>query len=286
MAGIRPDVLKKWPAELTDKSWQKAKGLAGKAAGATGLGKVLDTAEKMHKAIDFSQLTPQAKSFDEIASATKASKDYYAKHVVPLHDYLLKTVQKTADDAATKLNKSALTKSAGKAATAISKAALNFATSLKSVDLDAEVKHCEEEIKKQLKMYIDPVPKIIGKIDLFLKDIDNFVKKVDKESLLALATGDGGARGYCTGLQHWDQLLKKNMPGLTDPIYKGSAKSDFFPAVQHYGANHNAAWWDDVLTKKGDEKAELRHHADHLKKEIPKIKAFQGYLEALLKAAK
>ena len=149
MAGIDPQALIKYPAVLTNKDWQKKKGLGGKMT-KTGLGSVLEKTEAMHKKIDWMKLDPNSgkiKSKDDIDKAVAASKDYYQKIVVP-YAAQLKALKAKAEEAAKTLEKSKTGKSAAKAAKEIAKAADQFAVGTKSVDLDARVAKAYARVDK------------------------------------------------------------------------------------------------------------------------------------------
>ena len=143
---------------------------------------------------------------------------------------------------------------------------------------------CATAKNPKLGVYLGIIDKNIAKIDLFLKDIDAFQKAQDKATLIKLATGDGGARGYCTACKFWDQELTKKMPEIVGKYYKGSAMKDFFPFAQEYGANHDQKWWDAKLNEKGDEQTALKQHAGWLVKHIPEIKKFRSYLQSVVGA--
>ena len=153
MAGIDPAKLMQYPKELTNKDWQKKKGVGGKMT-KTGLGAVLDKAEAAHKKIDWTKLDPNSdspKTKADIEKAVAASKAYYKKNVEPLTAELNK-VKSTAENAARKLEKTATGKSAGKAAKEIAKAADQFAVGTKSIDLEALVAKSNARVEKLNKL--------------------------------------------------------------------------------------------------------------------------------------
>jgi hypothetical protein len=148
MAGIAAKELMSWPATLTNKSWQKAKGVIAKAAGETGVGAALDAAENRHGRIDFTQLEPTVRVRSEIPTAVATAKRYYATNIEPLRDDLAKVISK-AEAAKKKLAKIPLSKDTIKALDKIIGDAEKFRVSLKSVDLDAILKRLDAELSRK-----------------------------------------------------------------------------------------------------------------------------------------
>jgi hypothetical protein len=139
-----------------------------------------------------------------------------------------------------------------------------------------------QKLKDSYKVLTTPLPKSIAKIDLFLSDIAAFKSNPTRDGLMKVATGDGGARGYCTACKFWDQVLAAKMPEITNGIYKGTAMKEFFEFAKEYGANHDESWWTKVLTAKGDEDAAVKVHLGWLEKHVASIKSFQGHLKAVV----
>lgn len=149
MAGIDPGKLIIYPPVLTNKDWQKKKGLGGKMT-KTGLGAVLEKTEGMHKKIDWMSLDPNSLNPKTQAALDKAvvdAKAYYKRMVIPFQTQL-QTLQNAAKKASATLAKTKTGKSAGKAASVIAKSADQFYVSTKSIDLDALIAKRQAQIAK------------------------------------------------------------------------------------------------------------------------------------------
>lgn len=180
MAGISPSYLVKYPETLTDKDWQKKKGLLAKSV-KTGLKAELDKGEKLHQAIDASLLSPgrdSPKTTEDLAIAIREVKAYYAKTVVPLINQL-KAIVAAADKAEKALTK-AKYPDAAKAAVAISKAADLFMVTCRSVTYEEEVKEIELRIQRRIDLAIKELKPSIAKFRKGAGDyVDSACTKAD-----------------------------------------------------------------------------------------------------------
>jgi hypothetical protein len=278
---FQPGTKLLWPAILTDKEWQKTKGLAAKAV-TTGVGAALLKAEKVFPKFksEGEKLCVECPSESDVESFLKSG-DLEALRKA------LKGIKTAAGDAAKTYAKSALTKAALTASKDIEKAAdllgvminqnslgtyANTALA-KARKIQGSINSRSQALKNEIgniKTYrgylvaaLDLAKKSddkkantcvtliegnIKKIDTFVSDINTLAGKPNLDNFFKLATGDGGARGYCTSLKGWDQLYSKSIPGI-DGVFKGSAMGSYFAAVQDYGANYNEAKWQGILSK-------------------------------------
>lgn len=131
-----PDMLKSYPAVLTDKDWQNKKGVIAKAAGETGVGAALNAAEKAYGAVDWSLFSADSikgRSRDVIEGAFKKAQAEYKK--VEVFRKALQDVAATAGRAAAGFKKNKfIPSSATKAAAAIESAAKSMDIACKSMD--------------------------------------------------------------------------------------------------------------------------------------------------------
>jgi hypothetical protein len=181
MAGVDPSaVTAALPVELTDKDWQKKKGLIGKTV-KTGLGAELQKIEALHKKIDGLKLDPASnpsKTIEELTQRVKDAKAEFNASIEPLRKQLLATV-KVADDAEKALKKVMGGGSAAKAAAAVSKAASDFAVTCKSIDLEARIQKVMADIKKKN----DLAKKLLaGSLTAFVNDTKVFLGEPTKEN--------------------------------------------------------------------------------------------------------
>lgn len=281
-----------YPVTLTQKDWDKKKPLLAKTK-STGIGEALTGLKKMHDAVSWDLFDLASKdSLSALDSAREAGiKEMNSK---------LGNIASKARDVATLANKWAadfakeklIPKSATKAAKDVADAAADYAKHLEQfgTPFEKEYTDTKKHIGDMMKAYIAPLPKMVGKADEFLKEIASFKSSPNKDTLLSLfAGGDKGARGYCTACKHWDQILATKIPDIVRPIYSGKAMTEFFPAVQNYGANHDGKWWEQTLQEQmakqnKSEEDVIKAHAVWLGKQEADIKKFKGYLEAVIAA--
>ncbi|MCR8724833.1 hypothetical protein [Frigidibacter sp. ROC022] len=172
MAGIKIGYID-YPVELTDKDWQKKKGLIGKMT-KTGIGATLKKAQALHGKIDFAKLDPAAenpRNKADLAKGKKAAEAYYKKYVVPF-SASLKTVEETAKKAIKQNAK--MPKKSLKAMEDIAKIASTLQVTMKSFDLEAAVNEALERIERRQKLaakYLnDSLKKFVTGAAAFMKD--------------------------------------------------------------------------------------------------------------------
>lgn len=279
-----------YPVTLTKKDWDKRKPLIAKTK-ATGIGALLKDLEKQHGSINWREFAMTSTMTAALERDFEEAKKLYASKVKPMAKDA-KAIKDLADSWTAKYTKDKLIpKTAAKATKAIADAAEDFRKQVEAFDeevkkeFEAQNKSNLDAVRKALKPMLT---KTVQKCDLFLSDIAKLKSAPTKDNLMALATGDGGARGYCTGCKNWDQLLK-NFPDIRDPIYKGTAMDEFFPAAKVYGANHDAKKWDEMLQEtmqkyNKTEEEVIKQHAKRLGDEEANIKRFRGYLQQMLNA--
>lgn len=278
-----------YPVALTQKDWDKKKPLVAKTK-ATGIGELLKALQKDHDAIKWQAFEMKNQmSLSSLEGAFEIALKQYKADLEPLAKDADK-IEKLASDWAAKYAKDKLIpKTAQTACKAIADAAKDYAKDVRAFDegIVTEYKDERKKLEATLRSVLKPMlAKNVQKIDLFLKDIATLKSSPTKENFLALATGDGGARGYCTACKNWDQFLK-DFPDLRDDVWKGKAMDTFFPPVQEYGANRSASTWNDTIQEQMDkyklpEEDVIKRHAVFLDKQATEIKKFKGYLEAVL----
>jgi|GEM_PF-1970974 len=278
-----------YPVALTQKDWDKKKPLAAKTK-ATGIGDLLKALNKDHAAIKWSEFEMKNQmSLASLEGAFEIALKQYKSNLEPLAKDADKVEDLASSWAAKYAKDKLIPKTAQAACKAIADAAKDYAKEVRDFDqlIVTEYKEERKKLEATLRSVLKPMlGKNVLKIDLLLKDIATFKSSPTKENLLALATGDGGARGYCTACKNWDQFLK-DFPDLRDDVWKGKAMDTFFPALKDYGANHPANKWGDMIQEQMDkykltEEDVLKRHAVFLDKQVAEIKKFKGYLEAIL----
>lgn len=278
-----------YPVTLTQKDWDKKKPLAAKTK-ATGIGDMLKQVQKLHDAVPWNEFDfKKHGSLANIDGAYEAAqKTYIAK---------VKNIARASKDAGSLANTWAgkfskeklIPKSAAQACKAIADAADTYGKEVLAFEdaFTTEYRTERKKIEATVRSALKPIlTKGVQKVDLFLSDIATLKGSPTKANLLKLATGDGGARGYCTQCKNWDQILK-DFPDLRDPVFKGKAMDVFFPPVREYGANHSAGKWEEMLQDQMQKRSQtedeaVQMHANFLVKQVPEIKKFKGYLQEVL----
>ncbi|WP_097279665.1 hypothetical protein [Caenispirillum bisanense] len=278
-----------YPVVLTKKDWDKKKPLIAKTK-STGIGDLLKNLEKYHGTIAWGEFDfTKHGALASIDGARDIAKKSYGS--VKNIARACKDVASLANSWAAKFSKDKLIpKSAAQACKAIADAADDYGKQALAFEQLAEAEYATErkKIENTVRSALKPIlSKGVQKVDLFLSDIATFKSSPTKQNLLKLATGDGGARGYCTQCKNWDQILK-DFPEIRDPVFKGKAMDTYFPPVREYGANHAPNKWEEMLQdqmqKRGQTEDEaLQMHANFLAKQVPEIKKFKGHLLDVLK---
>lgn len=162
-----------YPNDLKDPVWQKKKGVLAKAK-KTGIGDLLKSAEKAFGKVDKGKLDPSAnnpKTKAELDEAVKAAKSYYAKTIVPLQEMMTKIMAQC--DKVSKEN-SLLLKGAKSGIDDVHKAAETFRVTLKSLDMEPDIKRVEAAIAKRQalakKFLSDSLTKFAAGAKAFLGD--------------------------------------------------------------------------------------------------------------------
>ena len=148
-----------YPKTLTNKDWQKKKGVIAKIVGKTGIGDQMKTLEANYKAIDWKQLDAltalqgKDQNMEKLEDFKKSSKAYYQSKVLPVREEAL-NLSRLADKVADQWKKSKkIPKGSRQHAELVAKEALNFATAIKSIPDNvvlANIKKVEESIQKKL----------------------------------------------------------------------------------------------------------------------------------------
>lgn len=278
-----------YPVTLTQKDWDKKKPLAAKTK-ATGIGDMLKELKKLHDAVPWNEF--EFKNKGALAAVDKsyeiAQKTYVSK---------VKNIARAAKDAGSLANTWAgkfskeklIPKSAAQACKAIADAADTYGKEILAFEdtFTTEYRNERKQLEAAVRSALKPIlTKGLQKVDLFLSDIATLKSSPTKANLLKLATGDGGARGYCTQCKNWDQILK-DFPDLRDEVFKGKAMDVFFPPVREYGANHAPNKWEEMLQEQMQKRSQtedeaVQMHATFLAKQVPEIKKFKGYIEEVL----
>ncbi|HPE25012.1 hypothetical protein [Albidovulum sp.] len=174
LAGIKTGYLP-YPSILTNKDWQKKKGLIGKMK-KTGIGSALDKAEAVHKKIDWAYLAVNRENpanMEELKKAIQEVKNYYAKLIVP-YQKALTEVADTAEGAIKDVKKMIGGGSVVKAIEAIVKEAKTQRVTLKSFDFEADIKEVAERIERRQQLarvhMNDSLKKFVVGAKAFLSD--------------------------------------------------------------------------------------------------------------------
>lgn len=168
-----------YPTILTNKDWQKKKGLIAKMVGKTGVGEQMDAVENKFKAVDWSKFYAKlvcAKEKGVVASIhvddkVKEMKSEYGKSVEALRKEIIKLENVAKKTAETFKKKTGVPKSSTKHAEAVAKAASLFLTAMK--DNSVYFAQVEKEFGEE-KARIQRLEGIAAKA--VLREIDNIVK--------------------------------------------------------------------------------------------------------------
>ena len=182
MAGISAiQLVKSFPATLTNTDWQKKKGVGGKMT-KTGLGAELTKLEKLVKKVDPEDFNPYngnpnrgqaVKTKAQLEKCMLNVKESFRKVILPIRNQV-QVVMKKATAAEKLLKTTKLGKGAAKAAANITKAASNFLVATKSIDVEPYVKLAKKNIKKlndiAQKLMAGSLTKFVTGAKKFLKD--------------------------------------------------------------------------------------------------------------------
>ncbi len=125
-----------WPALLTNKDWQKKKGIIAKIAGETGIGAALNAGEAAFKKIDWKKMDattimPAERDVDNIEAKQKEAAAHYSSVIEPARAKLRDIRDAAASTASEWRKNKAIPSSAVKAVEAIGASASFLATELK-----------------------------------------------------------------------------------------------------------------------------------------------------------
>lgn len=177
-----------WPAILTDKDWQKKKGTLAKMLGESGVGSAMTAAENSFGTIDFTQmeitrvLAKDRHSTENIEKGRSEAGDYYTKQVEPTRK-LIKTVEDTAKNAATKWKKNKLIpSSSSKHADAVAGAADMLWMMLKSnSSVMAQLnKTFDDTLDRNQRVRDQSISDLSKTIKLLEQSIEAYVKNISK----------------------------------------------------------------------------------------------------------
>lgn len=194
-----------YPKILTDKDWQKHKGLA--KVQKTGLGELLKALEKAFSDVDQARLTAggHGKLHDhaEIDAALADAKAYYKKEVLPLiklsKDVHAQAKKVQADFAKSKVVPKKVTAHVAE----IAKAADHFSVALKGFDDEFKTfGQAHEKIDKHIALSKDKIGK---DLDTFGKGLAKAAADIEKDPTTAKETWNKNchqqARSICNGLK-------------------------------------------------------------------------------------
>jgi hypothetical protein len=166
----------KYPADLTNASWQKQKNKLDKAVSKTGLGDKLAEAEREWKKIKFDLLNvKKVKPLDgmDFYSSTKQHRDNAKAHldgeVKNAYEALMAASRKARDTAKHKL----LSKQATAAANLLSNNLQKQAVKLKGIkldDFDTEIAELKKAVDAQDGIYNDGVQKVSQSLQILARD--------------------------------------------------------------------------------------------------------------------
>jgi len=188
------------PAILTDKDWQKKKGILAKAQGETGVGELMKKLAQSHIAVDWTKFkvaNPLSITREALAAAEKTARGQFAA-INKYHDAAL-ALMRQADKTAAEWKKSKTVPSSSRNHVEnVSAAALNYATAIKSWAWDVEFKYALTVITETEKTLKEILGKAVAEIRTAIASIskeltaDAFDTKV-RQKLRALAAAIGRA---------------------------------------------------------------------------------------------
>jgi hypothetical protein len=225
-----------FPAALTNKQWQKNKGLFAKAK-PTGIGEALTAMEKAFAGSGF--------AVDPEKLATETLDPIVFEKRLAQYDKTMQGQAKKLDDAAAAVqakittakttfagNKSVLTE-LGKLESELAnfragiKLNGTIATKQRVAIFDAYKKHLQSSaLWKQTVGF-----KLAASTEAHRQEVLGDVKRLERDPRIELINEmwghDGAARTLRTTPRLWDQILVKNFPELTAKVRPGSAMNDF-----------------------------------------------------------
>ena len=225
-----------YPAVLTNKEWQKSKGLIAKiVVGKTDVGANLTALETAFKKSDFAKAaTPFDKSdpteFKVFIKSVKTGLDKQAGEIGAKVTDAVKVASQAAGDMK---GNSKVPASVTKYLSSMIAALGKFGDEIKAQP-DKIVTSLTDDFKK--KLAADPFYKALkdscGKVETKWKALLGDIKLVEADPKIATVdkvfSGDNNARGITTAAKFWDQVLIKKFPTTAGEIYSGSAMNDYY----------------------------------------------------------
>ncbi len=248
-----------YPKTLTNKDWQKKKGLVGKAT-KTGLGSELDSLEKAFGKLDQAKLTAggYGKLHDdaEVDAALADAKKYYAKTVPPIQDQARK-VRDLAQTLEKDFKKSrTIPKSATKAVGEIAAAADHLALGLKSFDAEFAT---FDEAKAKIKTQIDMSKKKMA------SDMKNLDKAIDDCLKVCKKDPEGGYKA-------WEDNVHQRCRSVNNGLaIVPEWKAAHFGSWQKWGDHYHEAMRKKAKKDAKKETALIVDACDELSKELKKL---------------
>ncbi|HEY2167671.1 MAG TPA: hypothetical protein VGH01_10925 [Jatrophihabitantaceae bacterium] len=225
-----------FPSELTNKQWQKNKGLFAKAK-PTGIGEALTAMEKEFNGSGF--------MLDPAKLGTETYDPILFEKRLAQFDKVMQTQAKKIDAAAgtvqTKITAAKSTFAGNKAVLAVlTKLESDLANFRAGIKLQGAIATKQrvaifDEFKKHLKgsaYWKQTVEKkLAASTEGHRQEVLGDIKRLEADPRLELVHemwgSDGAARTLRTTPRLWDQILVKNFPELTKMIRPGSAMADF-----------------------------------------------------------
>lgn len=278
-----PEGLFVYPATLTNKDWQKKKGLAAKSK-KTGIGDTLDALEKALRNSAFAAADPVqlvAKTTDPLAFRTKSAA------VTKTLGAASKTVapKLTAVDQA--INK-ALPVFASGSSQSVRKHLESMRADVKSLNNDLTValpKRVENAMRdeyrkamRQTRGYIalkDAAPGAPDVVKALIAQIKQVQQTPDIATVKQLWKNDGPHRKLTTWCKLWDQLVLKDFPEFAKTCYPGKAMTDIF----------TLPWLEDVANEMNGDASDKLVQRMHDSNEQDAVQAFcHEYSQSVIKA--
>lgn len=232
-----PDMLKSYPAVLTNKDWQNKKGVIAKAAGETGVGAALDAAERAYGNVDwslFSANTIKGTSREAIEGAFKKAQAEY-KSVEVLRKALQQAATVAGRAAASFKKNKFIPSSAAKAAAAVESAAKSMDIACKSIDwkdFDARLErfqkldklngwrafHADREFRAAFLKFVQKRT-LSDELDFLLKDGAGKVAEANAQKLFDLYIAPGAKK-------------ELNLPGSQVKAYREALEAKDWKAAE------------------------------------------------------
>jgi hypothetical protein len=251
-----------YPNVLTNRDWQKAKGVLAKIfVGKTDVGANLTALEADFKKSDFCKEPAPFDGLDpiEFKAFIKARRTELDKQADSLATKAAAAIKVASQAAGEMKANSKVPASVSKYLSGMIVALDKFESDIKAMP-DKYIQELTEAFRKKLqadaivKTLRDSCTKVSEKWKKLPEDIKTCEANPTVATVGKVFSGDNNARGIAAAAQFWDKTLVKQFPKATAAIYTGSAIKDYYslPFLQELAMQLGAKTIQALIEKSGE----------------------------------